>query len=32
MTSTPKKPDQKPTGKDDKGHGQGDSCGCGHQH
>lgn len=31
MSSTPKKPETKPTGKDDKG-GHGDHCGCGHAH
>lgn len=30
MTSTPKKPDNKPTGKDDNKGGHG--CGCGHAH
>ncbi len=33
MSSTPKKPETKPTGKDDKGgHGSHGGCGCGHAH
>jgi len=32
MSSTPKKTDNKPTGKDDNKGGHGHGCGCGHAH